>query len=262
MDWLESGWKEPDEGLWEVRGDRQHFTHSKVLAWVAADRAVRTVEEMHLDGPVDRYRAMRAEIHADVCAKGYDSERATFTQYYGSRGLDAALLLIPQVGFLPPDDERVRGTLRAVTRELARDGMVLRYDTSDGADGLPGDEGTFVACSFWLGDALVLDGQLEKGREHFEHLLGLTQRRRPAGRGVRPGGRPAAGQRAAGVQPPGAGQLRPQPLRGPPPGAHRPGRGARLHRGRLTGAVRPAPAGAAPGCRRRCPGRPRRPAAR
>jgi GH15 family glucan-1,4-alpha-glucosidase len=173
MNWLESGWKEPDEGLWEVRGGRQHFTHSKVLAWVAADRAVRTVEEMGLEGPVDRYRALRDEIHADVLAKGYDSDRQTFTQYYGSRGLDAALLLIPQVGFLPPEDERVRGTLNAVLRELSSDGMVRRYDTDEGADGLPGDEGAFLACSFWLTDALVLDGRVDEARERFERLLEL-----------------------------------------------------------------------------------------
>jgi GH15 family glucan-1,4-alpha-glucosidase len=173
MNWLESGWKEPDEGLWEVRGGRQHFTHSKVLAWAAADRAVRTVEEMGLEGPVDRYRALRAEIHADVLAKGYDPDRQTFTQYYGSRGLDAALLLIPQVGFLPPDDERVRGTLNAVLRELSSDGMVRRYDTDEGADGLPGDEGAFLACSFWLADALVLDGRVDEGRDRFERLLEL-----------------------------------------------------------------------------------------
>jgi GH15 family glucan-1,4-alpha-glucosidase len=173
MNWLESGWKEPDEGLWEVRGGRQHFTHSKVLAWVAADRAVRTVEEHGYDGPVDRYRALRDEIHADVLAKGYDHDRQTFTQYYGSRGLDAALLLIPQVGFLPPDDERVRGTLNAVLRELSTDGMVRRYDTDEGADGLPGDEGAFLACSFWLADALVLDGRVDEGRERFERLLDL-----------------------------------------------------------------------------------------
>jgi GH15 family glucan-1,4-alpha-glucosidase len=173
MGWLESGWKEPDEGLWEVRGGRKHFTHSKVLAWVAADRAVRTVEQMGLDGPVRRYRALRDEIHADVCAKGYDSDRQTFTQHYGSRALDAALLLIPQVGFLPSDDERVRGTLRAVQRDLAVDGMVRRYDTDETEDGVPGDEGAFLACSFWLADALVLDGQVDAGRAQFERLLGL-----------------------------------------------------------------------------------------
>jgi GH15 family glucan-1,4-alpha-glucosidase len=173
MTWLESGWKEPDEGLWEVRGGRKHFTHSKVLAWVAADRAVRTVEQTELTGPVDRYRALRDEIHADVCANGYDAERQTFTQFYGSKALDAALLLIPQVGFLPPEDERVRGTLRAVQRGLAVDGMVRRYDTDDTEDGVPGDEGAFLACSFWLADALVLDGQVAAGRAQFERLLSL-----------------------------------------------------------------------------------------
>jgi GH15 family glucan-1,4-alpha-glucosidase len=173
MTWLESGWKEPDEGLWEVRGGRKHFTHSKVLAWVAADRAVRTVEQTELTGPVDRYRALRDEIHADVSAKGYDTDRQTFTQSYGSTALDAALLLIPQVGFLPPEDERVRGTLRAVQRELAVDGMVRRYNTDDTEDGVPGDEGAFLACSFWLADALVLDGQVAAGRAHFERLLAL-----------------------------------------------------------------------------------------
>jgi GH15 family glucan-1,4-alpha-glucosidase len=174
MNWLETGWNEPDEGLWEVRGGRQHFVHSKVLAWVAADRAVRTVEEMGLDGPVDRYRALRDEIRADVLAKGYDTDRQTFTQYYGSRGLDAALLLIPVVGFLPPDDDRVRGTLRAIERELATpDGLVRRYDTDEGTDGLPGDEGAFLACSFWLVDALALDGRFDDARSRFERLLEL-----------------------------------------------------------------------------------------
>jgi len=184
MTWLESGWRDPDEGLWEVRGPRQHFTHSKVLAWVAADRAVRTVESSGLEGPVDRWRALREEIHADVCAKGFDTDRGTFTQYYGSRGLDAATLLIPQVGFLPADDERVRGTVRAVQRELCTDGgLIRRYDVdADGADtgaaagsvdGLPGDEGAFLACSFWLADALALDGRIDEGRALFERLLDL-----------------------------------------------------------------------------------------
>jgi GH15 family glucan-1,4-alpha-glucosidase len=174
MDWLEGSWREPDEGLWEVRGPREHFTHSKILAWVAADRAVRTVRESHLDGPVERYARMADEIHADVCAKGYDADRQTFTQYYGSRSLDAALLLIPQLGFLPPTDHRVKGTLRAVRQELGFDGLVRRYDTSEDVDGLPGDEGAFLACSFWLVDALVLDGQVAEGRRLFEYLLSLS----------------------------------------------------------------------------------------
>ena len=173
MNWLESGWAEPDEGLWEVRGPRRHFTHSKVLAWVAADRAVRTVETMGLEGPVDRYRALRDTIHADVCAKAFDTDRGTFTQSYGSRALDAALLLIPQVGFLPAGDERVRGTLRAIQRELSVGGMVRRYNTDEAQDGISGDEGAFLACSFWLADALVLDGQVAEGGAMFEHLLTL-----------------------------------------------------------------------------------------
>ena len=175
MEWLESGWEQPDEGLWEVRGPRQHFTHSKVLAWVAADRAVRTVESSGLPGPVDRWRALCEAIHQDVCEKGYDAARNTFTQSYGSKRLDAALLLIPQLGFLPPEDERVRGTLRAVQQDLVVDDtFVLRYRNGDeGTDGLPGDEGAFLACSFWLADALVLDGQVDAGRELFERLLDL-----------------------------------------------------------------------------------------
>jgi GH15 family glucan-1,4-alpha-glucosidase len=174
MKYLAKSWREPDEGLWEVRGGRQHFVHSKVLAWVAADRAVRTLEEFpELGGPIDDYRAMRDEIFHDVCEHGYDKERNTFTQYYGSTSLDASLLLIPQVGFLPPDDERVRGTLRAVQRELAVDGFLRRYNTEEDVDGLRGDEGAFLACSFWLVDALVLDGQVQAGRELFERLLQL-----------------------------------------------------------------------------------------
>ena len=145
-----------------------------MLAWVAADRAVRTVEEHGFDGPVDRYRALRDEIHADVLRQGLRPRPKTFTQYYGSRGLDAALLLIPQVGFLPPDDERVRGTLqRRSCVSSSSDGIVRRYDTDEGADGLPGDEGAFLACSFWLADALVLDGRVDEGRELFERLLDL-----------------------------------------------------------------------------------------
>ena len=175
MDWLETGWDQPDEGLWEVRGPRQQFTHSKVLAWVAADRAVRTVEESGFPGPVDRFRALRETIHRDVCEKGYDAGRGTFTQSYGSSELDAALLLIPQLGFLPPEDERVRGTLRAVQQDLTVDDTyVLRYRTGhEGVDGLPGDEGAFLACSFWLADALILDGQVDAGRALFERLLDL-----------------------------------------------------------------------------------------
>jgi len=172
---LESIWREPDEGIWEVRGPRRHFVHSKVLAWVAFDRAVRAVEEAGLPGPVDRWRQVREAIHADVCANGYDAERNTFTQYYGSRGLDAALLQIPLVGFLPPEDPRVVGTVEAVQRELCEDGFVLRYRTDDelSVDGLAGEEGAFLACSFWLVDNLQLMGRSAQARELFERLLAL-----------------------------------------------------------------------------------------
>ena len=156
LDFLEQNWRRPDEGLWEVRGPRQHFVHSKVMAWVAADRAVRTLENNpKAEGDVERFRTMRDEVHADVCEKGYDPARNTFTQYYGSRELDAATLLIPRVGFLPPDDPRVIGTVDAVRAELGSGGLVRRYSTEGSAvDGLPGTEGAFLACSFWLAECV------------------------------------------------------------------------------------------------------------
>ncbi|MEU6345568.1 glycoside hydrolase family 15 protein [Streptomyces sp. NPDC046977] len=175
MDFLESAWRRPDEGLWEVRGERQHFVHSKVMAWVAADRAVRTLEARpHLSGDATAWRAMRDEVHREVCRKGFDKERNTFTQYYGSRELDAATLLIPQVGFLPVTDRRVIGTVEAVRRELDHGGFVRRYTLEDSSvDGLPGGEGAFLACSFWLADALHRTGRRDEARELFERLLGL-----------------------------------------------------------------------------------------
>ncbi|MBO1414056.1 glycoside hydrolase family 15 protein [Streptomyces sp. FH025] len=174
ISWLEQHWREPDEGIWEVRGPRRHFVHSKVMAWVAVDRTVKLLEQTDCEGPVERWRELREEIHADVCAHGYDPERNTFTQYYGSRELDASLLLIPQVGFLPPDDKRVIGTVEAIQRELStEDGFVLRYPTSGGVDGLPGDEGAFLACSFWLADALALIGRVGEARELFGKLLAI-----------------------------------------------------------------------------------------
>jgi GH15 family glucan-1,4-alpha-glucosidase len=174
IDWVESHWREPDEGLWEVRGPRRNFVHSKVMAWVAADRMVRTIEEFGLDGPLDRYRQMRAAIHAEVCREGYDAARNTFTQYYGSRQLDAALLLIPQVGFLPRSDPRVIGTVEAVQRELLRDGFVMRYIPDEhAADGLPPGEGAFLACSFWLVNALALIGRRSEAEQLFRRLLSL-----------------------------------------------------------------------------------------
>ncbi|RSS48451.1 glycoside hydrolase family 15 protein [Streptomyces sp. WAC07061] len=175
LDFLERNWRRPDEGLWEVRGPRRHFTHSKVMAWVAADRAVRTLENApHMPGDIERWRAMRDEVHRDVCEKGYDPERGTFTQYYGSRELDAATLLIPRVGFLPPDDPRVIGTVDAVREELGSSGLIRRYSTEGpSVDGLPGDEGTFLACSFWMVDALHMTGRTKEARELFEKLLAV-----------------------------------------------------------------------------------------
>jgi GH15 family glucan-1,4-alpha-glucosidase len=176
LDFLESNWQRPDEGIWEVRGPRRHFTHSKVLAWVAMDRAVRTVEEFGQEGPVERWRRVRQEIHDEVCREAYDPERNTFTQSYGSKELDASLLLIPLVGFLPPDDPRVRGTVEAIERELCVDGFVLRYPTgAEGTpvDGLPGREGAFLACTFWLADNYALIGREDDARKLFERLLAL-----------------------------------------------------------------------------------------
>ncbi|MGC0332862.1 GH15 family glucan-1,4-alpha-glucosidase [Streptomyces sp. SAI-170] len=176
LEWLRANWRQPDEGLWEVRGGRRHFVHSKVMVWVAADRAVRAVERYpELDGDVDAWREMREQVHREVCEKGYDPARNTFTQYYGSGELDAALLLIPSVGFLPPDDPRVIGTVDAVRAELDHGGFLHRYSTDDTAvDGLPGTEGTFLACSFWLAQALHLTGRRKEARELFDRLVDLT----------------------------------------------------------------------------------------
>ena len=175
LEFLRTAWRQPDAGLWEVRGRRRHFVYSKVMAWVAADRAVRTLEEHpHLDGDLDGWRAMREEVHREVCERGYDPDRNTFTQYYGSRALDASLLQIPLVGFLPPDDPRVTGTIDAVRAELSCDGLLLRYDLRHtDVDPLPGEEGAFLACSFWLADALHLTGRTDEARELFERLVGL-----------------------------------------------------------------------------------------
>ncbi|MFJ8712989.1 glycoside hydrolase family 15 protein [Streptomyces violaceus] len=179
MDFLRTHWRQPDEGLWEVRGGRRQFVHSKVMVWVAADRAVRTLERHpELDGDLESWRALRDEVHREVCERGYDPERNTFTQSYGSRELDAALLLIPRVGFLPPDDPRVIGTIDAIREELDHRGLLLRYTTADAdasdVDGLPGSEGTFVVCSFWLADALYMTGRTKEARALFERLVGLA----------------------------------------------------------------------------------------
>jgi GH15 family glucan-1,4-alpha-glucosidase len=175
LDFLESNWREPDEGIWEIRGPRRHFTHSKVMAWVALDRAIKSVELMGHEGPVDRWRGLRRELHEEVCREGFDSERESFVQYYGADRLDASLLLIPLVGFLPADDPRVKGTVAAIQRELMSDGLVHRYlpEHSQNVDGLPPGEGTFLACTFWLADNLALMGRRDEALDIFERLLAL-----------------------------------------------------------------------------------------
>ncbi|MYV52947.1 glycoside hydrolase family 15 protein, partial [Streptomyces sp. SID3212] len=156
---------------------RRHFVHSKVMAWVAVDRTIKLIESGDADGPLERWRELRDDIHHDVCEKGYDKERNTFTQSYGSKELDASLLLIPQMGFLPPDDKRVIGTIEAIQRELStEDGFIMRYPTTGseaGVDGLEGDEGAFLACSFWLADDLAMIGRVDEARKLFEKLLDL-----------------------------------------------------------------------------------------
>ncbi|RAY13935.1 glycoside hydrolase family 15 protein [Actinomadura craniellae] len=172
---VERHWAEPDEGLWEVRGGSRHFVHSKVMCWVAFDRAIRTVREFDLPGPVGHWERIRNRIHREVCDRGFDPVRGTFTQSYGSQELDAALLLIPQVGFLPPTDPRVVGTVEAVQRELCLDGLVRRYPTHQSVtpDGLPGEEGAFLACTFWLADGLRMIGRRDEAEELFERVLAL-----------------------------------------------------------------------------------------
>ena len=171
---VETIWREPDDGIWEARGPQRHYTYSKVMAWVVFDRGVRLAERFELEAPVERWKQVRDEIHAEVCEQGYDSERRTFTQYYGSSELDASVLNIPLVGFLPGTDERVSGTIDAVSRELGRDGFVSRYSTAETDDGLAGDEGQFLACSFWLVSALAMNGRVDDARSLFERLAGLA----------------------------------------------------------------------------------------
>jgi GH15 family glucan-1,4-alpha-glucosidase len=174
MEHLETIWEEPDEGIWEVRGRRRQFTHSKVMAWVAFDRAVKGVEEFGLEGPVERWRALRQRVHDSVCRRGYDAKLNSFVQSYGSKELDASLLALPLVGFLPASDPRMIGTVRAIERDLLRDGFVQRYRTRSGVDGLPPGEGVFLPCSFWLADNYVLQGRIEEARTLFERLCGLA----------------------------------------------------------------------------------------
>ena len=176
MEFLQDGWKQPDDGIWEVRGPRRDFTHSKVMAWVAVDRAVRTLEDYpELPGPIDKWRVLRDDIHREVTEKGFNTDKQAFTQYYGSDELDASILMMPLFGFLPPTDRRVVSTIEAIQRELVEDGLVLRYRTSDAGevDGLSGREGAFLACSFWLADCLSLIGRVDEARTLFERLLGL-----------------------------------------------------------------------------------------
>ena len=166
-------WRHPDEGIWEVRSERRHFTHSKVLAWVAFDRGVKAVERFGQHGPVDAWREHRDAIKAEVLAEGWDDERGSFVQSYGSKTLDASLLILPLVGFLPASDERMASTVRAIERELVVDGLVRRYDPAEADDGLPGDEGAFLMCTFWLVDCLQQMGRIDEARDLFERLLDL-----------------------------------------------------------------------------------------
>ena len=173
LDHLETVWEEADHGIWEARGDRRRFTHSKVMAWVAFDRAIKTVEQFGADGPVERWRALRATIHDQVCRFGFNPEVGAFVQSYGSKHLDAAALLIPLVGFLPVDDPRVRSTIEAIQRHLVVDGLVMRYDSHSGLDGLPPGEGAFLPCGFWLADNLLMLGRRDEACALFERLLSL-----------------------------------------------------------------------------------------
>ena len=178
MHFLESAWQRPDDGIWEVRGGRRHFTHSKVMAWVAFDRLVRAIQEFHIGGEegaslVPRLSSLRERIHAEICDRGFNPKVGAFTQSYGSDLMDASVLVIPHYGFLPGSDPRVRGTVAAVEKHLLRDGFVLRYDTEGGADGLPGKEGAFLACSFWLADNYAFAGRLQEAEALFDRLLGL-----------------------------------------------------------------------------------------
>lgn len=174
VDDLAEHWDEPDNGLWEIRGPQRHFTHSRVMVWAAFDRAIRAVEEHGLEGPVERWRELRDRVREEVLDKGYDEERGTFTQHYDTDEVDASLLTIPLVGFLPPDDPRVLGTIDAVTEDLMRDGLLLRYRTVSGVDGLSGDEHPFLACSFWLVSALAAAGRRAEAEELMGRLCGLA----------------------------------------------------------------------------------------
>jgi GH15 family glucan-1,4-alpha-glucosidase len=173
LDHLASRWRDPDSGIWEMRGPPRHFTHSKVMAWLAFERGIAMASEFGLDGPVDRWRAERAAIYADVCAHGYDDDLGHFVQSYGSNQLDASLLLLAEVGFVEPHDPRYARTVAAIERRLQRDGLLLRYDTATAEDNLPPGEGAFIACSFWLVDAYVMTGRLDDAGRLYDRLLAL-----------------------------------------------------------------------------------------
>ncbi len=173
VEYLESIWREPDDGIWEVRGGSRHFTHSKMMAWVAFDRAVKTIEGFGFSGPVERWRAIRDEIHAEVCQRGFNPARGAFVQSYDSDRLDASLLMMPLVGFLPAEDPRVQGTIAAIQRELMVDGFVHRYATESGVDGLPPGEAAFLLCTFWMVDALALSGRQAEAEVLFEQVLSV-----------------------------------------------------------------------------------------
>jgi GH15 family glucan-1,4-alpha-glucosidase len=174
LEYLESIWQRADQGIWEVRGEPRHFTFSKVMCWVAYDRGIKLVEQFGLEGPIGRWKKLRDKIKQQILDQAYDPERNSFVQYYGARDLDASLLLLPQLGFLPPDDPRIRGTIAAVERELVRDGFVCRYPTHPETDGLPPGEGVFLACSFWLANSLSLIGRRDEAVALFERLLAVS----------------------------------------------------------------------------------------
>jgi GH15 family glucan-1,4-alpha-glucosidase len=180
LEYLEEHWSDPDEGLWEVRGPRRHFVHSKIMCWVAFDRAVKLAEETGLPGPVERWRELRGIVHGDICARGVDKQRGVLTQYYGGAALDASTLFAVKTGFLPPDDPRVTATVAAIRHELNHDGFILRYSTpesdqdTDAVDGLAGSEGAFLACSYWLCDALIATGRVDEARALFDRLSRLA----------------------------------------------------------------------------------------
>jgi GH15 family glucan-1,4-alpha-glucosidase len=174
IDHLADIWDQPDNGLWEIRGPQRHFTHSRVMVWAAFDRAVRAVERHGLDGDVERWRSLRDRVREEVLSRGYDAERNTFVQHYDDTHLDAALLMLPTVGFIDAGDKRMLGTIEAIENNLMRDGLLLRYRTESGVDGLSGDDHPFLACSFWLVSAYAASGRLGDAQALFDRLVGLT----------------------------------------------------------------------------------------